>query len=112
MLALLLTVVGLYGVMSYSVARRAPEMGIRMAIGARSADVVRMILGEGLRMVGAGIALGLVAAVALTRLMESLLYEVRPTDPWTLASISVLLTAVAALAMPGMLWCSPTQKRR
>ncbi len=98
LLALLLAVVGLYGVMSYSVAQRAPEMGIRMAIGARARDVLRLILGESLRLVAAGAALGLMASFALTRLMASLLFEVSPADPWTLASIVTLLAAVATLA--------------
>jgi len=98
LLALFLTLVGLYGVMSYSVAQRAPEVGIRMAIGARAGDVLRMILGEGMRLVGAGIVLGLLLSVAVTRLMGSLLFDVSATDPLTLAAISILLSAVAILA--------------
>ncbi|MEO8360865.1 MAG: ABC transporter permease [Vicinamibacteria bacterium] len=97
-LALILTIVGLYGVMSYSVAQRAPEVGIRMAIGAQAGDVVRMVLNEGLRLVGAGIAIGLIAATLLTRLMSSLLFDVSATDPLTLFAISSLLGAVAILA--------------
>ncbi|MBX7183954.1 MAG: ABC transporter permease [Vicinamibacteria bacterium] len=98
LLALLLTVVGLYGVMSYSVAQRAPEMGIRMAIGARAQDVMRMVLGEGIRLVAAGIVLGALAAMAVTRLMTSLLFDVAATDPSTFASIAALLCLVAVLA--------------
>ncbi len=98
LLALFLTLVGLYGVMSYSVAQRAPEVGIRMAIGARAGDVLRMILGEGMRLVGAGIVLGLLLSVLVTRLMGSLLFDVSATDPLTLAAISMLLSAVAILA--------------
>ena len=97
-LALVLTLVGLYGVMSYSVAQRAPEMGIRMAIGASGAAVLRLILGEGMRLVGAGIALGLVAATMLTRVMASFLFDVSATDPLTLTGISLLLGIVATLA--------------
>lgn len=84
--------------MSYSVAQRAPEMGSRMAIGAQPGQVLRMILGEGLRLVWAGIALGLLLSLAATRLMTSLLFDVSATDPLTFIAISVLLSGVAALA--------------
>lgn len=98
LLALFLTMVGLYGVMSYSVAQRVPEMGIRMAIGARVGDVMAMVLGEGMRLAGTGIVLGTLASMAVTRLMTSLLFEVTATDPSTFAAISVLLGLVAVLA--------------
>lgn len=84
--------------MSYSVAQRAPEVGSRMAIGAQPGQVLRMILGEGLRLVWAGIALGLLLSLAATRLMTSLLFDVSATDPLTFIAISVLLSGVAALA--------------
>ena len=98
LLALFLTLVGLYGVMSYSVAQRTPEVGIRMAMGARASDVMRMILGEGMHLVGAGIALGALASVMATRLMAFLLFDITATDPTTILSISLLLSVVAALA--------------
>ena len=98
LVALLLTLVGLYGVMSHSVAQRAREMGLRMAIGARAGDVERMVLGEGMSLVALGIAIGVPAALTLTRLMKSLLYGVEASDPATYLSIAVLLSGVAALA--------------
>ena len=97
-LALLLTIVGLYGAMSYSVAQRAPEMGLRMAIGAEAADVLRLVLGEGLRLVMTGVAIGVPAALGLTRLMSSLLYGVSPSDPATFVAIAFGLATVAAVA--------------
>lgn len=97
-LALLLACLGLYGVMSYTVNQYTHEIGIRLALGARSADVVRMILLEGMTLALAGIAIGAAAALALTRLMRSLLFEIQPADPITFLSVSVLLAAVALLA--------------
>ena len=96
--ALLLAAVGLYGVVSYSVAQRRHEIGIRVALGARPADLVRMVVGQGARAVAAGMALGLVAAVALTRLFSSLLFGVTTTDPMTYLGVPALLAAVALVA--------------
>lgn len=98
LVALLLTLVGLYGVMSYSVAQRSREMSLRMAIGARAEDVQRLVLGEGMRLVALGVAIGAPATLALTRLMTSLLYGVGASDPFTYALIATLLTSVAGLA--------------
>jgi len=95
-LALVLAVTGLYGLIAYSVAQRTREIGIRMALGARSSQVLRLTLCQGLRLVAMGGVLGVAAALALTRLMRSLLYEVSAADPLTFAAV-VLLLIIAAL---------------
>ncbi|PYK56620.1 MAG: hypothetical protein DME48_00585 [Verrucomicrobia bacterium] len=97
-LALGLAAVGIYGVMSYSVAQRTHEIGIRMALGARRTDVLQMTVKQGLRLVGIGMLVGLVAAFLLTRVMASLLYGISATDPITFLGISLVLLAVAILA--------------
>jgi predicted permease len=98
MLALLLAAIGLYGVMAYSVGNRTHEIGIRMALGAQTSGVRRLVIGQGIRLALTGIALGLIAAFALTRVLESVLYGVGATDPLTFVSVAGLLLAVAWLA--------------
>ena len=97
-LALVLAAVGIYGVMSYSVAQQTREIGIRMALGAQRSDVLKMTVGQGLRLVLTGVAIGLAAAFVLTRVMATLLFGVSPTDPLTFVSISIVLIGVAVLA--------------
>ncbi|MGH9846378.1 MAG: ABC transporter permease, partial [Blastocatellia bacterium] len=97
-LALALAAVGLYGVMSYSVAQRSREVGLRMALGAQRRDVIKLVVRQGMKLALLGVTLGLLASVALTRLMTRLLFEVSATDFTTYAVIALLLTAVALLA--------------
>jgi ABC-type antimicrobial peptide transport system permease subunit len=97
-LALGLAALGLYGVIAYGVAQRSREVGIRLALGARPAQVLRLVVGQGLRLTLAGVALGLVLALGLGRLLGGLLYGVAPSDPLTLLTVPLLLAGVALLA--------------
>ena len=97
-LAVLLAAVGIYGVVSYSVAQRTGELGIRLALGAQTKDILRLIIGENLKLVAAGIAGGLVCALALTRLLQRLLFGISATDLSTFVVVTLLLTVVAAIA--------------
>jgi putative ABC transport system permease protein len=96
--ALILTAVGLYGVISYSVSQSTHEIGIRVALGAQSSDVIKLIVGQGMFLTLVGIVIGLAAAYGLTRLMSSLLFGVGATDPWTFAGGAALLVSIALLA--------------
>jgi putative ABC transport system permease protein len=96
--ALLLATAGVFGVMAYSVSRRTREIGVRVAIGAGSGDVLRMVLGQGLRTIFIGVAIGITGSLALTRTVESLLFGVTATDPLTFGSVTLLLVGAALLA--------------
>jgi ABC-type lipoprotein release transport system permease subunit len=98
LLALLLAGIGIYGVLSYLVGQRTQEIGVRMALGAGQFDVLRMVLGDGARMILVGIGIGVVAALGLTRLMSSMLFDVSPTDPLTFAGVAMVLCTIALLA--------------
>jgi putative ABC transport system permease protein len=98
LLALILASIGLYSVMAYSVAQRTREIGIRMALGAHAPDVIRLVVGQGMKLALVGMVTGLGIALALTRWMKSLLFEVSATDPLTFALIAILLTGVTLLA--------------
>jgi ABC-type antimicrobial peptide transport system permease subunit len=98
LVALLLASIGLYGVISYLVGQRTHELGIRLALGAQRQDVLRLVLNQGMKMALSGVALGLAAALGLTRLLAGVLYGVSATDPATFMVIALLLAAVALLA--------------
>jgi ABC-type antimicrobial peptide transport system permease subunit len=99
LLAGLLAAIGIYGVMAYLIHQRRREFGIRVALGARSADVLALVLGQGVIPVAAGLIAGIAGALGLTRLLKSLLFEVSPTDPLIFSAVSIGLTAVALAAM-------------
>jgi putative ABC transport system permease protein len=96
--ALLLAAVGIYGVIAFTVAQRTNEIGIRVAMGAQRGDVLRLVLGQGGRLIFLGVALGVVAGLLITRLMSGLLFGISATDPATFAGVALLLAAVALLA--------------
>ncbi|MDP6579612.1 MAG: FtsX-like permease family protein [Vicinamibacterales bacterium] len=97
-LALVLAAVGIYGVLSYSATQRTREVGIRMALGAETGDVLRLILGQGMVPVAAGLVVGLAISLAVTRLIAGLLFRVSPTDPVTFGGVTLLLGGVGLLA--------------
>ena len=96
--ALVLSAVGLYGVIAYSVAQQSQEIGIRMALGARSSDVLKMVMARGLRMTAIGVAIGIAGAIAATRVLTSFLYGVTPLDVWTYVAVTAVLAAVTLMA--------------
>jgi len=97
-LALLVAVVGIYGLMSYSVTRRTHEIGLRMALGAGRSDVLRMVVGAGLRVAAVGMAIGLAGAVLGTRVLRTFLYGIEPTDPTTFGAVCATLAAAVFFA--------------
>jgi putative ABC transport system permease protein len=97
-IAVLLSAVGIYGVLAYAIGQRTREFGVRTALGARSRDVRAMVLRQGLRLTTIGIGIGLTSAIALTRYMEGMLYEVTPLDPLTYVGVVALFAAVASIA--------------
>jgi predicted permease len=97
-LALLLAAIGIYGLMSYAVEQRLQELGIRMALGAGGSDMLKLVVGQGMKLTGIGVVLGAAAAFGLTRLLSSLLFGVKTTDPLTYAAVALVLSAVALLA--------------
>ncbi len=101
-LAIVLAMIGVYGVVSYSVTQRTPEIGVRMAMGADTRQIARMVLREALWLAAIAVAIGLAGAIALTRVMGSLLYETSPNDPTTLAisAAAILIVATAAALIP------------
>jgi ABC-type antimicrobial peptide transport system permease subunit len=96
--ALVLAAIGIYGVTAYTVAQRTPEIGVRMALGANAGDVLRLVLRQALILVGVGLATGLMLALALSRLLDSLLFDLSATDPVTYTAIALILGAVALVA--------------
>jgi ABC-type antimicrobial peptide transport system permease subunit len=96
--AMILAAVGIYGIMSYIVAQRTHEIGIRMALGARAKDILILVLSQGMALTAIGLGIGLIATLALTRIITTLLYGVSPTDPLILVAISALLAVIAFLA--------------
>lgn len=103
-IALALAAVGIYGVLSYLVARRTREIGIRLTVGANRSQVLVMVLQQGLTLAAGGILSGVLAAFVLTRLMQSLLYQVRPGDSWTFAAVLLALAVVSLMASAVPAW--------
>jgi ABC-type antimicrobial peptide transport system permease subunit len=103
LVALALAVVGLYGVLAYTVQRRRSDIAVRLALGGSPAAVLSMVVRQGMALASGGVALGMVGALGVTRVMEGVLYEVSPQDPGTLVAVAALMLAVSALAclVPG-----------
>jgi ABC-type antimicrobial peptide transport system permease subunit len=103
-LAVCLAMAGVYGVMAYVVGQRTGEIGLRMALGARPVEVLRLVLGQGMRLAGVGLVLGLLGAAALTRLLTTMLFGVQPNDPVTYVVVSALLGGIALAASSVPAW--------
>ena len=104
LLALLVAAIGMYSAIAYGVAQRSHEIGVRMALGARGAEIGRLVVGSGVKVAGVGVVLGVAIAVALSRLIESLLYGTQARDPWVLSSVAAVLLLVAILAAALPAW--------
>ena len=102
--ALTLAMVGVFGVLAYSVQQRVREFGVRIAMGAASSDVMRLVLGNAARLTLIGLAVGLIAAAALTRYLSTLLYQVKPLDPVTFVAVPLVLIVTAAIAVAAPAW--------
>jgi len=98
LLGLVLAALGLYGVMAYSVARRTGEIGLRMALGAASRDIFCLVVGHALALIGCGLLIGLLGALAITRGLSATLYQISPADPFTFTVVAMLLATIALLA--------------
>jgi len=98
LIALILASIGVYGVLSYSVSQRTQEIGVRMALGAGRPDVLRLVVGQGLKLAGAGIVIGIAGAALVTPAIKTILYNVTPTDPLSFVGVAVFLMAVSATA--------------
>jgi putative ABC transport system permease protein len=103
-LALLLAMVGVFGILAYSVQQRVRDFGVRRALGATTSDVFRLVLGSGARVVVIGAAIGLILAAASARLLATMLFGVRPLDPVTFAAVTLVLILTAALSIAGPAW--------
>jgi putative ABC transport system permease protein len=97
-IALALAAVGLYGVLAYLVTQRTREIGVRIALGAQKQNVLSLVIGQGMKLALVGVGVGVLVALALTRVLRSLLYDVKPTDPPTFVAVSLLLVAIALIA--------------
>lgn len=97
----MLALVGVYGIIAFSVAQRGREMAIRLSLGARRSGILRLVLAEGLHLALAGVAIGLIAALALVRLLRTLLFGISPTDPLTFVAVALAILAVTVLAVAG-----------
>jgi putative ABC transport system permease protein len=102
--ALALAGIGLFGVMAYLVAQRTSELGVRLVLGARPSDVLRLVVGDGMRLVGLGLALGLAGGLLASRALESQLFGVRPSDPLALVGVAAALSLVSLLALATPAW--------
>jgi ABC-type antimicrobial peptide transport system permease subunit len=98
LVAFLLACVGIYGVMAYAISQRTGEIGLRMALGARRGDILRVVLNEAVLIVIAGVGAGLLGSLVLTRFLQTLLFDIKPTDPLTFGALTILLVGVALLA--------------
>ena len=98
LLAIVLAATGVYGVMAYAISQRIGEIGLRMALGARSSDILRIVLSEAGLIVVAGVGAGLMGSLVLTRFLQTLLFDIKPTDPLTFGTLTILLAGVALLA--------------